>query len=659
MAADAPLETGPRIWVYEVVAFIFRMVFNIFFRKISLRGSYKIPRSGPIIFVAAPHANQFIDPMLVLTQILESAGRHVSFLIAQASYHRPFIGWLSRRMLAIPVGRVQDTLRKVQGTITCDEDDPTIILGENTTFTVDCHERGYLGLPGSGELAEIKEVISDTKLILKAPFDSVKAKSILAKGSTSFKAADRVDNSKMFHNVFEHLSLGHCIGIFPEGGSHDRTELLPLKPGVAIMALGTLAKNPDCGLNIVPLGLNYFHPHKFRSRLVIEFGDPLTVNPEYVKEYVDGGAEGKKGATKKLMKDILDALEAVTVQAPDYETLMLVQAGQRLYRPSRKIPLSLTVQFTRRFVQAYAVFKDNERVIELKKEVLEYNKQLHSLGLRDHQVPNAVRDKSQVLQRLVVRFCLITALWILCIPGTLLFFPVVVACKVISRKKAREALKGSYVKIKARDVIGTWKVLVALWLTPSLYTLYSLTAAYFVFRRWNLLDFTWTRFTCFNILVNVILLAVSYATLKIGEAGLDMFKSLWPLVLALSPAHSDTLEALREKRRQLVFTLTELVNDLGPEIFPDIAERLEDRARPSLEFFDDADPRMDLSGLNRSLNKQGDYDLSKVPIFSNNVRSEESSKVSSRRDSTGPESDAQATGADLNKEITRRLQSLD
>lgn len=29
----------------------------------------------------------------------------------------------------------------------------------------------------------------------------------------------------------------HSIGIFPEGGSHDRPELLPLKAGVTLMAL--------------------------------------------------------------------------------------------------------------------------------------------------------------------------------------------------------------------------------------------------------------------------------------------------------------------------------------------------------------------------------------------------------------------------------------
>ncbi len=33
----------------------------------------------------------------------------------------------------------------------------------------------------------------------------------------------------MFSYVEEALANGKCLGIFPEGGSHDNTDLLPLK----------------------------------------------------------------------------------------------------------------------------------------------------------------------------------------------------------------------------------------------------------------------------------------------------------------------------------------------------------------------------------------------------------------------------------------------
>ena len=60
-------------------------------------------------------------------------------------------------------------------------------------------------------------------------------------------------------------------GIFPEGGSHDRTDLLPLKVGVALIAYSSLEKD---GINvpIVPVGLNYFQAHRWRGRAVVEVG---------------------------------------------------------------------------------------------------------------------------------------------------------------------------------------------------------------------------------------------------------------------------------------------------------------------------------------------------------------------------------------------------
>lgn len=86
------------------------------------------------------------------------------------------------------------------------------------------------------------------------------------------------------------------------------------------MALGALAANPDCGLKIVPCGMNYFHAHKFRSRAVIEFGNPIEVPPELVKLYKEGN---RREAVGPLLDIIYQALVAVTVTSPDYETLMV------------------------------------------------------------------------------------------------------------------------------------------------------------------------------------------------------------------------------------------------------------------------------------------------------------------------------------------------
>lgn len=108
------------------------------------------------------------------------------------------------------------------------------------------------------------------------------------------------------------------------GGSHDRTDLLPLKAGVSMMALGAMADNPDLRVKIVPVGLSYFHPHRFRSRAVVEFGSPLDVPAECIEMFKEGGPK-KREAVSKFLDLVYDSLKTVTIRAPDYDTLMVIR----------------------------------------------------------------------------------------------------------------------------------------------------------------------------------------------------------------------------------------------------------------------------------------------------------------------------------------------
>ena len=88
------------------------------------------------------------------------------------------------------------------------------------------------------------------------------------------------------------------------------------------MALGAMANDPNVKVKIVPVGLSYFHPHRFRSRAVVEFGQAMDVPAELVEMFKQGGNE-KREAVDKLLKLIYDGLKTVTIRAPDYDTLMV------------------------------------------------------------------------------------------------------------------------------------------------------------------------------------------------------------------------------------------------------------------------------------------------------------------------------------------------
>jgi glycerol-3-phosphate O-acyltransferase/dihydroxyacetone phosphate acyltransferase len=88
------------------------------------------------------------------------------------------------------------------------------------------------------------------------------------------------------------------------------------------MALGALQATPGLKVQIVPTGMSYFHPHKFRSRAVVEFGTPITIPQNLVDDFSQGG-EKKREAIGKVLDLVVAGLRSVTVRAPDFETLMV------------------------------------------------------------------------------------------------------------------------------------------------------------------------------------------------------------------------------------------------------------------------------------------------------------------------------------------------
>jgi len=45
-------------FVYDAFLWTFSILVELFFREVHPRGSWKVPKEGPVIFVCAPHANQ-------------------------------------------------------------------------------------------------------------------------------------------------------------------------------------------------------------------------------------------------------------------------------------------------------------------------------------------------------------------------------------------------------------------------------------------------------------------------------------------------------------------------------------------------------------------------------------------------------------------------
>lgn len=416
---------------------------------------------------------QFLDPLLVASEIRKESGRRVAYLAAAKvslphssqrvltspkSMQRPVIGFFARLLDAVPVSRAADSAKSGVGHVLIDPNDPLKVYGVGSSFVKQCMVRGQIVLPKEVGYAtgEIAEVISDTELRLSREFITTGkggASDVKATGKVSaasqqaqeqgkkglaYKVLPHVDQHEVYGAVFKRLNENGAIGIFPEGGSHDRPDLLPLKAGVSVMALGAMSANANLNIKLVPVGLSYFHPHKFRSRAVVEFGAPIDIPRELVGQYEKGGLN-KREACGKLLEMVHDGLKAVTIRTPDFETLMVVQAGRRLYKtPGQHWTLGQVVELNKRFIEAYLHYQDEPRIMALRDKIAAYNRRLRDLGLRDHQVERATSPRRlRNAALLLYRTGLLLAWAVLALPGVVTHAPIFIPAKIVSKIKAK------------------------------------------------------------------------------------------------------------------------------------------------------------------------------------------------------------------------------
>jgi 1-acyl-sn-glycerol-3-phosphate acyltransferase len=87
------IATTPPISItYRSFRSVFRVISHIFFREIKTTDAHLVPKSGPCIFIVGPHANQFVDGIVFLSNNPRS-----SFAImAAVSYDKPLIGHVGK-----------------------------------------------------------------------------------------------------------------------------------------------------------------------------------------------------------------------------------------------------------------------------------------------------------------------------------------------------------------------------------------------------------------------------------------------------------------------------------------------------------------------------------------------------------------------------------
>lgn len=339
-----------------------------------------------------------------------------------------------------------------------------------------------------------------------------------------------VDNDAAFAAMFDTLTAGRTIGIFPEGLSHDASQLARFKTGAARLALGAAERGAD--VVIVPCGLTFISPRRFRSRALVQYGPPITLTAKPV------GANGPDPMpTARTLTDELErALRGLTINAADWETVRVLDAVRRLYTP-RDVDLDERVELARRFNAHYPALKDDARVKGVIDRTRAYQGRLDELGLSDRELARGV--SAWTAARRVGRYLALVLVWLpLMLPGALLHLPAVALARLAGTKLTPR-----------KDVIATTKVLAGM---AIVLTSYAVATAIIGWR----LGWQWA-------LAAALVLPLSgYATLRF----LDGLQLLRRGVGALGRALHLSREAvsLRTERDALSAEIIRVVGEIRP-----------------------------------------------------------------------------------------------
>ncbi|OQS03655.1 glycerol-3-phosphate O-acyltransferase [Thraustotheca clavata] len=541
--------------LYFCIRIFLNSVLSIFFKSIEIVGKDNIPMDGPVIFTGN-HANQFVDGMIVMMNCY----RKVGFLIAEKSMHLPVVGDLARVMGCIPVVRPQDAVLKGTGKVCMQptESGEFLLVGEGTSFLIELARGDQVRYNGktvieSGKPVKVEKVLDDTHAILTSNLLNSDEEIIVE--SSAYGIFKKVDQSHTFSEVYTALKRGNCVGIFPEGGSHDRTDLLPLKAGVALMAFG-VKETYHISVPIVPVGLNYFRGHRFRGRVVIEFGEPITVSNEDMDEF----KQDKRKACNAFLHTVEEGMRSVIVTAPDYTVLQLIYTARRLYQPSGiKLSPKETQDLNRRFAEAYKILNEmpeaQEEMNVLRSKLEEYRKSLSLMGLTDHQVPYiAWWSIHDVISSAVYGVCIFA---LASIPSFILNAPVGLMARHVARAEQTKALAGSTVKIAARDVVLSKKITFSIIAVPILWITYMLLAMTFTNWKWSSIFLLTACFPLF-----------SYFGVRSVEAGIIELKTLRPLFYRLQPKYRKIQDELPQRRARLQMEVRLFVRKYAPVLGP-------------------------------------------------------------------------------------------
>ena len=154
------------------------------------------------------------------------------------------------------------------------------------------------------------------------------------------------NNEEIFKGLYKKLNEDNIIVVFAEGNTIQEKRLRPIKKGTARLAFGAHEKYGLDDIDIIPTGVNYCYPNKYRKDVMVEFGEPIRM-VDYMEAYKENPNRAIVKLTKELQKrmkdfvicidekedeDLVEHLFIMDRSKRDRKTLPIVQASNKELR---------------------------------------------------------------------------------------------------------------------------------------------------------------------------------------------------------------------------------------------------------------------------------------------------------------------------------------
>jgi glycerol-3-phosphate O-acyltransferase / dihydroxyacetone phosphate acyltransferase len=338
------------------------------------------------------------------------------------------------------------------------------------------------------------------------------------------QAKGALNNEHAFTELYELLRSGGAMGIFPEGISHNGAQLSELKTGAARIAIEMYHQGVH--VKLIPCGLTYLTRDRFRSSVLIQFGEAITLET----------AEQAQVSPRELTTQMELYLRSLTINAQTWDDLSLLDTVRRLYQPP-KITIEERVELARRFNTYYPNIKDKEEIQALAHDLKNYQEELYLLGLKDKDISGSLN--AATLFGRCLRHLMLTIVWLpLALLGSPIHFPIAFLLG-----------HGSRIMAPRKDVVATTKFIAGFLMLNALYGALGIWS-------WSL------GYGYLSIFVPLLFALSGFGCLKLAERGRALWGTLWIWTHCI--AAKRTIKDLRARRRQLRAEVLATVNTYLP-----------------------------------------------------------------------------------------------